>query len=151
MKNKIILAVIALLCNTAISAQKLSKDKVPAAILAAFQAKFPKATAVEWEKEGDKEYEANFKSAGVEQSVKYDETAKWLETETEVSATSLPKAVSDALHTQYAGYKVDEAETVDTYNIGMVYEVELTKGKETLEVRLAPDGKVISAQKEGKD
>ena len=49
-------------------AQKISADKVPAAVLSAFKAKFPTATKTSWELENANEYEAGFKLIRFEQS-----------------------------------------------------------------------------------
>ncbi len=147
MKNIWMVLAIAM-CGSSSFAQKLSADKVPAAVIAAFNSKMPSATNVSWEKENTSEYEANFKLGKAESSAKFDKDGKWLETETEVPVASLPAAVSSAVATQYAGYKIKEAEEVETPDKGRFYELELSKSGQVTEVRLTADGKVVSSAKE---
>ena len=47
------------------------------------------------------------------------------------------------LSEQFKGYKIEEAEIADTPK-GKLYEIELEKGEETLEVHIDLNGKVIS-------
>ena len=61
MKNTFMVLVIALLCNANLFAQKITEDKVPAAVLSAFKARFTTAAKTSWEMENKNEYEAGFK------------------------------------------------------------------------------------------
>lgn len=150
MKN-IILLVIAACSFTGLYAQKISGEKVPAAVLNTFKTKFPTAAGAKWEMENTTEYEVNFKSDGEDHSATFDKNGNWLETETEIEISSLPKVVSNAIGSLYNGYQVKEAEKLDTPDKGMLYEVELKKGNEILEVQVSADGKVLNSKKEGKD
>ena len=145
MKNTIIAMIIALLCHSQAIAQKLSEDKVPSAVKSAMKAKFPTATNVKWEQEG-KDYEAGFKNDKLKQSALFDKAGKWLVTETEIEATKLPKAVSEAFTKEYPGYSLKEAEILDTANSGTLYELEVSKGKEKLELQYTPDGKMVKKE-----
>ena len=134
-----------------IQAQPINKDKVPAAVQSAFQAKFPNAREIKWEMEGASEYEANFRSAAGEQSAKFDKGAKWQETETEIAANDLPKEVTQTISTQYAGYKVKEYEKVETNDQGLIYELEMAKAADKIEVRFSPNGKMLKSEKMSKE
>lgn len=151
MKNILVVFAIAMLGSVNAFAQKIADDIVPATVTKAFSAKFPKATAVSWEKETATEYEANFKTGKAETSAKFDKDGKWLETETEIEVAGLPAGITKTLAANYTGYKVKEAEKAETFDKGLLYELEITKGAETLEIRLLADGKVVSSKKEGKD
>ena len=99
--------------------------------------------------ENKKDYEANFEMNEVEQSAVFDANGNWIETETEIPVSQLPSAVSQAISKQFSGYKIKEPEMVEKAT-GKSYEVELTKGKETLEVVLSPKGEVINKKIESK-
>ena len=73
---------------------------------------------------------------------------KWLETETDITKNELPAAVQSALKSQFADYTLEEAARVEKADGQMVYEAEMERGEETLEVMLQPDGKVVSQQTE---
>jgi hypothetical protein len=140
--------------SNAACAQKISADKVPAAVTSAFKAKFPKATKTSWEMENANEYEAGFKLNGEEVSANFDNTGKWLETETEIKVSALPAAVKAALSKDFAGFKIEEASKIESAKDGNCYEAELEKGEETFDVLFLPNGKILSKtklEKEEKD
>ena len=132
---------VAICCTAQVAAQ--AGVAVPQIVADAFHAKFPNATKAKWEKENAAEYECNFLNGNTEMAAKYDQSGKWLETETEVKATTLPAAVQQAIHQQYSDYKLKEAEIVETPE-GKLYEVELSKGGKVTELRLTADGRVTS-------
>ena len=137
---------VALMSNLA-NAQKISADKVPAAVSSAFKSKFPTATKVSWEMENETEYEANFKLNGEEVSANFDNTGKWLETETEIKVSALPTAIQSALKNEFLGFKVEEASKIESVKNGNCYEAEIEKGEETFDMLFTPEGKVISKTK----
>lgn len=137
---------VALMSNSA-NAQKISADKVPAAVSSAFKSKFPTAVKITWEMENQTEYEANFKLNGEEVSANFDNTGKWLETETEIKVSALPAAIQSALKTEFADFKVEEASKIESVKNGNCYEAEIEKGEETFDVLFTPEGKVISKTK----
>ena len=146
--NRIIIVLLtAALMSNAACAQKISADKVPAAVLSAFKAKFSNATKTSWEMENTNEYEAGFKLNGEEVSANFDNTGKWLETETEIKVSALPAAVQAALTKDFAGFKIEEASKIDSAKNGNCYEAEIEKGEETFDVLFAPDGKMLSKTK----
>ena len=109
MKRIIYLLLIAALISNMGCAQKIATDKVPTVVTSAFKAKFPNATKTSWEMENANEYEAGFKQNGDEVSANFDNTGKWLETETEIKISALPVAVQNALSKDFAGFKIEEA------------------------------------------
>jgi len=140
--------------SNAAYAQKISADKVPTAVTSAFKAKFPNATKTSWEMENANEYEASFKLNGKEVSANFDNTGKWLETETEIKVSALPAAVKAALSKDFAGFKIEEASKIESAKDGNCYEAELEKGEETFDVLFLPNGKILSKtklEKEEKD
>ncbi|HLP49380.1 MAG TPA: PepSY-like domain-containing protein [Chitinophagales bacterium] len=149
MKNKFMLWAVGLLISAGLSAQKINNDKVPAAVMSAFKAKFPAVTNATWELESKTEYEASFKLNGTEVSANFDNTGKWLETETEIKIADLPAAILATLLKDFAGYKVEEAAKIESVKTGSCYEAELKKDNETFDALFAADGKLLSKTKEG--
>lgn len=147
MKKIFFLLLIAAFGSISTNAQKISSDKVPAAVTSSFKTKFPEVVNAEWEME-KADYEASFKKNGVEMSANFDNEGKWLETETEIKVSALPAAVSATLKKDFADYKVDEACKVESVKDGNCYEVEVEKGKESFDVLISTDGKVLSKTKE---
>jgi len=146
--NRIIIVLLtAALMSNAACAQKISADKVPAAVTSAFKAKFPNATKTSWEMENANEYEAGFKLNGEEVSANFDNTGKWFETETEIKVSALPAAVQATLTKDFAGFKIEEASKIESAKDGNCYEAEIEKGEETFDVLFTPDGKMLSKTK----
>ncbi len=136
------------LCSTSSFAQKLDAAKVPAAAKAGFAKAFPKATAVKWEME-DKDYEVGFKQDGKEMTAVLDAQGALKETETDIKASELPKAVTDYLAAHYKGAKIKEAAIIKAANGQVTYEAEIagkdvifdSKGAFVKEVKKAKEGK----------
>ncbi|MEO6133452.1 MAG: PepSY-like domain-containing protein [Saprospiraceae bacterium] len=128
---------------TASNAQKLTSDKVPAAVKSAFKTKFPNVTKVKWELE-NKDYEGVFTLNGEEASANFEPNGKWLETEEEIEVSDLTAAVHTALKNDFAGYKVSEASKIESAENGYTYEAEIEKGEESWDVIFTAEGKVLS-------
>lgn len=124
------------------------KQAAPAAVQTAFKAKFPTVQKAKWDMEDANEWEAEFKTDGKEMSANFKADGTWLETETEIKTADLPQAVKDAIAAQFAGYEMEEATTVETPGQPMAYEVELEKGKTTIEAMFSADGTLISQKTE---
>jgi len=117
-------------------------DTAPEKVLNAFKIKFPTATNVEWEKENEKEWEAEFKMNGKEYSANFGADGTWMETEYEIDVKDLPAKVKATLDSQFKGYEIEGAERVETPTF-KGYEVEIEKGETTMEVVLDESGKVL--------
>jgi uncharacterized membrane protein YkoI len=137
------------LFTLAFAAQAQKKnDKIPSGVKDSFAKRFPGVEHVKWSKENDTEFEAEFKNNGKEQSATFDQTGKWLETESEIKKSELPAIVQATIAKEFAGYRIEESELTETAD-GTFYEVEVEKGKLEYEVKISPDGKLISKEKEG--
>lgn len=146
--KKIILALLTVvLVSNLTNAQKISADKVPAVVTSAFKTKFPTVAKTSWEMENKTEYEANFHLNGVETSANFDNTGKWLETETELKIAALPKSIQATIKKDYAGFKINEASKIESLKNGKCFEAEIEKGEETFDVLFTADGKVLNKTK----
>ena len=150
--KQLILISMAFIFAGIVQAQKLKETEVPIAVKQSFATHFPKAKEVKWSKEGTTEFEAEFEIAEIKRSANFDPTGKWLGTETEIKKSELPQAVQATIAKEFAGYKLEEHEKVESPNKAILYEVELEKGKVTYEVQFSADGKVVKKEekKEGK-
>ncbi len=151
MKKIFVLLVVVAMMSISAFAQKISADKVPEAVKSAFKAKFPTATKVNWGMENTTEFEAEFKLDGEELSANFDNTGKWLETETEIKVTDLPYEIKTALAKDFDGYQIKEASKIESAKEGTCYEAEIKKGGETFDVLYTAKGKMLSKTKEEKE
>jgi Putative beta-lactamase-inhibitor-like, PepSY-like len=138
--KKLILMFVAIImfcnCSFAMTPPKVVKD--------AFDKKFPTATKTSWGKESAKEWEVDFTLDGIKISAVFFEDGKWLETEQMVKASSLPKAVSDALKSKYPGWTISEADKTESSKLGSIYEADLKKGKSKKAVAIKADGTFVT-------
>ncbi len=144
MKSISIMLIAGLLICSATFAQKLTADKVPAAVRNAFKAKFPKVTNAKWAMEDKTEYEAKFTLDSAKHSASFDKDGKWLETETEIEIAKLPQEVSGSILKNFPAYKIKEAAQLQKPGNANLYEVELVKGNETIEVQLKDTGEIVN-------
>jgi hypothetical protein len=128
-----------------ISACGQTNKDVPAGVATAFSQKFPKATKVEWGRENDKEWEAEFKIDGKEYSANFDNAGTWMETEYEIYAKEIPAAVKSTLDKEFAGFKIKVSEISETKD-AKVYEFVLEKGEASFEAAIDPEGKLLSKE-----
>ena len=148
MKKLFFLSVMFLVCIIA-----FGQKTVPQQVNNAFSQKYPSAKSVKWASEEANEWEAEFTLNGKGMSASYDNSGKWLESETEIAAKDLPAAVSGTLAKEFAGYKTDEMSILDSPEL-KGFEVGLKKGESTLEIVIDNSGKVIkktNVTKEEKD
>lgn len=132
------------------SAAKASKpartpSKLPAPILAAFQAAYPHATikSVTPEKEDGKVvWEVESVDNGLGRDLVYDQDGTVVEVEEELPTAELPAPVTAAIKAHFPGATITKGEKV-TRGVTISYELEL-KGATTKGVELTPDGKPVS-------
>lgn len=149
MKNNIVCTLLILSSLSAMAGNKIKESKVPEVVKNAFKAKFPDAKKIQWELENDSIYEAEFVSNKVEMSSNFSATGRWLETEKEIDKKDIPDAVLKMIAGKYAGYKIVEAESVDSPACSQCYEVVLKKGKKKVELLLNKDGNILTVKDQG--
>ncbi len=128
MKSIIISAILVFSINTTF-AQKMKEAEVPAKVKESFAKKYPGTKVEEWEKEGA-DYEAEFDLNKVESSAVFEANGTFKELEQEIKTTALPKAVTDYCTKTFTGYKLAEAAKITDAAGKMMYEAEMTNGKE---------------------
>lgn len=136
--------VFAILIGSTISAFG-SMDEVPKKVKDAFILKFPEASIVQWEKESETEWEAEFEIKGVEYSANFMADGTWTETEYEIRKKDIPKNIRTVLKSKFPKYKIEEAEIAETSD-GSVFEFQLEKGNENLEVVIDKKGAILKQE-----
>lgn len=119
-------------------------SRTPENIVATFEAKYPKATDVEWEKDGEK-WEVEFELDGVEYEAEFDEKGEWIKTEHEVSESEIPDSIQNTLDGEYTDYAIVGVEKYDSRE-GAYFEIKLQKGGKIEEAKFYPNGKVFKPE-----
>lgn len=117
---------------------------VPQKVKDAFAKLHPKATDVKWDKEGKKEFEANFKEGSAKISVVLNDNGKLMETETVIDIKSLPANVKKFVSENYKGYTISEGAKIVDHKGITTFEAEITKGKEKKDLIFDKDGKSLT-------
>ncbi len=107
-------------------AQKVDESAVPTAVKTSFQKAYPAVKTVKWEKEKSN-YEANFKEGGVEESVAYEASGKFISSEKVTEVSALPGAAIDYFAKNLPGKKIKEASEIKDANGVITYEAEVNE------------------------
>lgn len=150
MKAKYFLLVILLVSFTAFAQQV----KVPKVVKDSFSKLYPKVTDVKWDKE-NKDFEVSFKFNGKDMSVIFDNDAKVLETETAIEISQLPRGIDKYVSDQYKAYKISGAAKIVKANGEVLFEAEISKGKEKKDLLFDskgnPEKKDVNKENEEED
>lgn len=141
MKSLKILAIMLFTTGFA-KAQDLNSADVPVNLRDAFNKEYPKATAVEWEKEMD-HYKVEFDLDRRDHEIWYSASGSIVKKEQEMKKTELPPSIRAVIQSKYAGYRVDDVEMVWKKKI-KTYEVELEKGQDEKHIIFDAKAKVLS-------
>jgi hypothetical protein len=144
-KIMIILLVSGTFCS-AVIAQRITTDKVPALVSRAFKTKFPQAGQQSWSMEDKTSYEVDFFNGNKKQTATFKEDGTWLETETEINFSQLPRPVNAAFNKQFGGFTVQETMQVETPDKGTLYEMIINKGTEGYEVQFSAKGDLLKKE-----
>jgi hypothetical protein len=132
--------------------EAVAPDKLPKAVTAAVQKRFPKVevTGASKEKDGDKVvFEVSLKKDGKNIDVTLTEAGVITLIEQELAFKDLPKAVAKTFGEKYADAKYEIIESVTKVADGKetleYYESTLVSGGKKWEVEVLPDGKFKSA------
>ncbi|MGA2822265.1 MAG: PepSY-like domain-containing protein [Bacteroidales bacterium] len=133
-----------LLIGLMVYTQNIPPDEVPAPVKQTFAKKFPAATSIKYEM-GKNDYEVTFKDNGVEMSADFNSSGEWLETETIIKESDLPKEVTASVAKNFAGYQISEVAKVKAKNKGLIYKIDLKTNKVGFEAQFSPKGNVLKS------
>lgn len=134
-----------LLGGYAVSAQEINAAQVPASIIKAFEAKYPGATDVEWEKQGT-QYKTSFDMGDTDHEAFYSTSGKLVSHSHDINDAELPAAVQASVKTNFPNHKIDDPERIETNGV-VTYKVELD-GKPDMKAIFSSSGKVLSKMKD---
>lgn len=115
--------VILLLCTFQSNAQGIPKK-----VKQAFTDMFPNALQVQWDRDDDESYEADFVSNSQEMSALFDAAGGWKEKEITISKDKLPNAVKQTLVKDFNDALIKDIARIVTAD-HIFYEIEIDEGE----------------------
>ena len=125
-----------------ISLSAFSQKRVPENVKKEFAAKYTSAQSVKWDSEETDEWEAEFNLNGKKMSASFDNSGRWIETETVISEKELPEVVVNTLKKDFQGYKKGPIEIYESPEM-KGYEMSLKKGEKSWEVIFSDKGVLL--------
>ncbi len=124
-------------------AQPTTPENVPAPVKEAFAKKFPAVTDVRY-KMVKTDYEISFKEKGVGMSADFNSKGEWLETETIMIGSDLPKEVLTSVAANFVGFLTTNITKVEGPDNVVSYKMNLKKGTEGFLVKFSPKGEILN-------
>jgi hypothetical protein len=110
-------SVILIVTLSMISFSAFSQKNPPENVKKEFAKKYTSAQSVKWESEGKNEWEAEFMMDGKKMSASFDNSAKWIESETNITEKELPVSVVSTLNKDFQGYRKRHIEIFENTEI----------------------------------
>lgn len=133
-----------LLLGMQAKAQSVKESDVPPLVKYAFEQRFKGTTDVVWSAPDALFFTANFTVGKVPYVALFQENGSWVEMDTEIKRTYLPKEVKTALAKQFSEYTVKGAEKVERFDQDTLYRVHLLRNAVLQAVQFSSTGRVLS-------
>jgi hypothetical protein len=138
MKNLLILTIV----FTFISVSTFSQKSPSEIVKKEFTKKYATAKSVKWDNEEKNEWEAEFTLDGKKMSAAFDNSGKWIESETAITEKELPASVIATLNKDFPGYKNGDISILENAEM-KGFELGLKKGEISIEVIFDNSGKIL--------
>jgi uncharacterized membrane protein YkoI len=107
-----------------------------------FSKKYATAKSVNWDNEEKNEWEAEFTVDGKKMLASFDNSRKWIESETSITEKELTASVAGTLNKDFSGYRKTLIEIYESPEI-KGFELGLKKGKTSIEVIFDNNGNIL--------
>lgn len=144
MKTKLLLFVLLLFTGMIIvSCNQKNRHRPDAAVVSAFNNKFPQAKQIDWDPKHGYEV-AEFNDNGVRNEAWFDSKGKWLMTESDLKYSALPQAIRNHFEkSTYQNWKKDGIEKIERKGMAPVYIIELEKENQDTYLYYTAEGRLI--------
>ncbi|SDJ88645.1 Putative beta-lactamase-inhibitor-like, PepSY-like [Catalinimonas alkaloidigena] len=126
--------------------QDVPPGEIPSVVRNAFQAQFPQATDVSWERH-DRLYEVEFDLTAAEHELWLDAHGQLVKHTEELTYEQLPEAIQQTVRRDFGTYRVEDAERI-TVPQAVTYLLELEGTESERHVVLNEAGKLLKDQPE---
>lgn len=119
----------------------------PAKVKESCKLKFPKATEVEWNKEGVN-YVAEFYESDMSVTGIFDATGKWLETKMSIEESEIPTIVSKAALSKYKDTYLSNQSKIENNEHVIHYEIVLSSDDAAYTLLMDEKGAILKSDKQ---
>lgn len=142
--KKIILSIsVAFMLASVVVAQDIPQTEVPSVIANNFKKSYPKASSLDWEKEGNL-YKVEFEIGWFnDYTAWYNEAGERVKFSEEIAKKQLPQNILAKINTEFKGYRVDDVRKITTGK-AVTYDIDLNSLKQDWDVVFDSDANVIS-------
>ncbi len=116
----------------------------PEIIQKEFELRFPGATDVSWERENPKGWIAEFIWNDRNVHVNYSFSGQWVETQTQIQLSELPKAVLETMESFYPDWKIVLTNKIENTKPDLLFKVAIQKDSKIQEIVLKEDGTLVA-------
>lgn len=121
-----------------------SGGQPPKEVVAAFNAKYPKAESIKWEQNPTGNYECDFMNYGIKTSAVFESSGQWLLTEADFAFEQMPVEVQYGFkQSLYSGWKIDDAEYLERVGFEPYYLIEVEQGAIEITLYFTPKGALV--------
>ena len=145
MKKIISLLIALFLISSVCFPQTIAKGKVPKDVKKTFATDYSKAVKPAWSM-SDENYKVEFFVNGVQNSVTYDKSGKWLEKKMSISSVKVPKEIKATVSKEFAGFRSSDAEQITTPDNSLQYLLVIKKGKDAYDVYFSAAGEILKKE-----
>ena len=122
-------------------AQEVQSKEVPSIVLNTFKQNFPKASDVEWKLKNG-EYKVEFEIGRTDHEAWLNTKGNVVKHKQEIPSNKLPKEVAASINKNYKGYRIADAEKIESGQ-KVVYKVELKAASREEDVVFDQSGKLV--------
>lgn len=129
-----------------VQAEKISRDKVPTAVIKNIKIEYPKAKIIEIDKEvhfGEVLYEVKYTINGVKFETLFTPEGLRFGDEVEVPVSELPDAIVKTLQKTFKQLVLEKAEIIVHPDGRIEYEVDVMGDGQEWEIEMTPEGKIL--------
>jgi hypothetical protein len=139
--KKLLFLLIAGASTTLVHGQDVAPADVPSVVANALKVKYPDAAKIEWELKEDT-YKADFEIGSTDHDVWITKTGNIIKHKEDIKKSQLPPAVTANIQKDFANYKIDDADKVETEG-KVLYQVELDGTSEDRKLLFNQDGTLV--------
>lgn len=125
-------------------ADQYDNSRTPDAVRENFKKKYPGENDPDWQLDDKGNWEASFKQDGIHYRADYNADGSWIETESSIEKSDLPKAIKDILKSDYDDMEITEIERVDHNSKGIFYDVEFKQKGKNLDIEFNEKGEILN-------